>query len=97
MNETFDLLTLALLPDVGSRCARALLARAPLRDVLGHTADHTDLIPDRALRRLASGEAFDYAAVRALVAPEKPKVPALAVLAVPDLGAYDALLGEGRS
>jgi hypothetical protein len=29
--------------------------------------------------------------------PEKPKVPALAVLAVPDLGVYDALLGARRS
>jgi hypothetical protein len=51
----------------------------------------------RALEELlASGEAFDYAAVRELAAPEKPKVPALAVLAVPDLGVYDALLGEAR-
>jgi hypothetical protein len=46
---------------------------------------------------LASGESFDYAAVRELAAPEKPKVPALAVLAVPDLGVYDALLSEGLS
>jgi hypothetical protein len=52
----------------------------------------------RALEQLlASGEAFDYAAVRALAVPEKPKVPALAVLAVPDLGVYDALLGKGHS
>lgn len=52
----------------------------------------------RALEELlASGEAFDYAAVRELAAPEKPKVPALAVLAVPDLGVYDALLSEGLS
>lgn len=49
----------------------------------------------RALEQvLASGEAFDYAAVRSLAAPEKPKVPALAVLAAPDLGVYDALLGS---
>jgi hypothetical protein len=47
--------------------------------------------------RLASGEAFDYASVRALAVPEKPKVPELAVLAAPDLGVYDALLGKGRS
>lgn len=47
--------------------------------------------------RLASGEAFDYGSVRALAAPEKPKVPELAVLAAPDLGVYDALLGQGRA
>jgi len=47
--------------------------------------------------RLAAGEAFDYASVRALAAPEKPRVPELAVLAAPDLGVYDALLGKGRS
>jgi len=47
--------------------------------------------------RLASGEAFDYASVRALAAPEKPKVPELAVLAVPDFAVYDALLGQAHS
>jgi transposase len=47
--------------------------------------------------RLASGEAFDYASVRALAAPEKPKVPELAVLTAPDLAVYDGLLGQGRS
>ena len=46
---------------------------------------------------LASGEAFDYAAVRALAVPEKPEVPALEALTVPDLGVYDGLLGEVRS
>jgi len=46
---------------------------------------------------LASGEPFDYAAVRALAAPEKPAVPALEVLPVPDLSIYDRLLGEVRS
>jgi len=50
---------------------------------------------ERALaQQLASGEPFDYAAVRELAAPEKPTVPALAALAAPDLGVYDALLGE---
>jgi hypothetical protein len=38
------------------------------------------------------GTAFDYAAVKALAAPERPAIPALATLAVPDLRAYDALL-----
>ena len=66
--------------------------------ILHLAASTLEATVERALaERLASGEALDYAAVRALVAPEKPKVPALAVLAVPDLGAYDALLGEGRS
>jgi hypothetical protein len=66
--------------------------------ILHLAASTLEATVERALaERLASGEAFDYAAVRALVAPEKPKVPALAVLAAPDLGAYDALLGERRS
>ena len=47
--------------------------------------------------RLASGEAFDYASVRALAVPEKPKVPELTGLAVPDLAVYDGLRGQGRS
>jgi hypothetical protein len=53
---------------------------------------------EQALGRLLSqGEAFDYAAVRALAAPEKPRVPELGALAVPDLASYDALLsGELR-
>jgi hypothetical protein len=66
--------------------------------ILHLAASTLEATVERALEeRLASGEAFDYAAVRARVAPEKPKVPELAVLAVPDLGAYDALLGEARS
>jgi hypothetical protein len=66
--------------------------------ILHLAASTLEAAVERALaERLASGEAFDYAAVRALAAPEKPKVPALSVLAVPDLGVYDALLGEGRS
>jgi hypothetical protein len=38
---------------------------------------------------------FDYAAVRELADPVRPQVPALATPVVPDLGVYDAFLGEG--
>ena len=66
--------------------------------ILHLAASTLEATVERALEvLLASGEAFDYAAVRARVAPEKPKVPALAELAVPDLGVYDALLGEAHS
>jgi hypothetical protein len=43
---------------------------------------------------LAQGEAFDYAAVKALAQPETPAVPTLRI-GVPDLGQYDALLAAG--
>ena len=66
--------------------------------ILHLAASTLEATVDRVLAdRLASGEAFDYASVRALAVPEKPKVPELAVLAAPDLGVYDALLGKGRS
>jgi hypothetical protein len=66
--------------------------------ILHLAASTLEATVERALTDLlGSGEAFDYAAVRALAAPERPQVPALAVLAAPDLGIYDALLGEVRS
>jgi transcriptional regulator with XRE-family HTH domain len=66
--------------------------------ILHLAASTLEATVERALaQQLASGEAFDYTAVRALAAPERPKVPALAVLAAPDLGIYDALLGQVRS
>jgi hypothetical protein len=43
---------------------------------------------------LERGEAFDYAAVKALAQPETPAVPMLRIGA-PDLGQYDALLAAG--
>jgi len=43
---------------------------------------------------LACGEAFDYAAVRSLASPAPSDVPQLPALSVPDLGVYDALIGE---
>ena len=66
--------------------------------ILHLAASTLEATVERALaQQLASGEAFDYTAVRALAAPERPKVPALAVLAAPDLGIYDALLSQVRS
>jgi hypothetical protein len=43
---------------------------------------------------LARGEAFDYAAVKALAQPVEPSVPELHI-GVPDLRLYDALLAAG--
>jgi hypothetical protein len=43
---------------------------------------------------LATPRAFDYAAVRAIASPEKPKVPDVKI-GVPDLSVYDALLAGG--
>jgi hypothetical protein len=43
---------------------------------------------------LLRGDAFDYAAVKALAQPETPAVPVLRIGA-PDLGQYDALLAAG--
>jgi DNA processing protein len=57
VDEAFDLLTLALLPDVGPGTVRQLCARAPARAVLLRPAEHTDLLPARARAGLASGTA----------------------------------------
>ena len=57
MDESFDLLTAALLPDIGPGTVRQLCARGPLRDALQRPADHADLIPARARELLASGAA----------------------------------------
>jgi hypothetical protein len=43
---------------------------------------------------LAEGAGFDYAAVKALAAPETTAVPVLG-LPAPDLGVYDRLLVGG--
>ncbi len=65
--------------------------------ILHLAASTLEVTVERALEAfLASGERFDYAAVRALASPEKPTVPALAELATPDLQVYDALL-EGHA
>lgn len=57
MESSFDLLTLAMLDEVGPRRARDLLGRGPLADTLAHADDHGDLLPRRARERLRSGEA----------------------------------------
>ncbi len=48
---------MALLPDVGPRCARELLQRGPISDLLAHPEEHRDLLPEAARRQLASGAA----------------------------------------
>ena len=56
------------------------------------TGEHT---VEQALSGLLErGEAFDYAAVKALAQPAQPAVPALHI-GVPDLRRYDALLAAG--
>jgi hypothetical protein len=51
---------------------------------------------ERALRKLLQERvAFDYAMVRELAAPAQPTIPELVKPVVPDLGVYDAFLGEG--
>src|SRR5919204_6285893 len=57
MDTTFDLLTLALLPDVGARTARDLAARGPLRAVLDRPSAYSDLLGDAACALLRTGEA----------------------------------------
>jgi len=57
VEETFDLLTLALLPDVGPGTVRKLCARLPLRDVLARPEDHGDLLGRGARDLLKSGGA----------------------------------------
>ena len=57
MDETFDLLTLALLHDVRPKAVRELCARLPLKDALQRPADHADLLPPSARERLLSGQA----------------------------------------
>ena len=57
MASTFDLLTLAVLTDVGPRRATALCARGPLEAVLAHPDDHADVLPAEARQELRSGAA----------------------------------------
>ena len=44
---------------------------------------------------LETSQAFDYAMVKQLAAPDKPAVPELSVPTAPDLTAYDQLLAGG--
>jgi DNA processing protein len=57
VDDTFDLLTLALLPEVTPRTVRQLCARLAVKDALARPGDHPDLLPPRARRLLRSGEA----------------------------------------
>jgi DNA processing protein len=53
--STLDLLTLALLPEVGPRTVRQLAEREPLADVLAHPRRHADLLRSPALSALEGG------------------------------------------
>lgn len=57
MAETADLLTLALLPALTPRAARALLARGALADVLARPDEHEDLFSPAAVELLRTGAA----------------------------------------
>jgi DNA processing protein len=57
MTSTFDLLTLAVLPGVGSRRAAELRLRGALADLLARPDDHADLLPAEAREALRSGSA----------------------------------------
>lgn len=89
MDPNFDLLTLALLPDVGPRAVRALAARGPLGDVLSHPEESSDLLSAPALAALRSGDA------RRIAETERSRACALGleIVALCD-AAYPALLRE---
>jgi len=57
MATTFDLLTLAVLTDVGPRRATALRSRGSLDRVLARPGDHDDVLPAEARAELRSGAA----------------------------------------
>jgi DNA processing protein len=57
LDQTFDLLTFALLPGAGARALRALRARGPLCELLARPDESADLLAERAIARLRSGEA----------------------------------------
>jgi len=57
MASTFDLLTLAVLTDVGPRRATALRSRGDLDSVLARPDDHRDVLPAEAREELRSGAA----------------------------------------
>jgi DNA processing protein len=59
---TLDLLILALLPGLGPRGRRDLLARGCLAEILARPGDHGDLLAPAAQRALMSGEARRRAA-----------------------------------
>lgn len=87
MDPNFDLLTLALLPDVGPRTVRALADRGALGDVLARPRESADLLSAPALALLQSGEA------RRIAERERASAEALGlkIVALSD-AAYPALL-----
>jgi DNA processing protein len=89
VDPNFDLLTLALLPDVGPRAVRALAARGPLGDVLSRPEESSDLLPASAVGMLRSGEA------RRIAEAERSRASALGlqIVALCD-ASYPALLRE---
>ena len=70
MNETFDLLKLALLPETRPQTLRELRARGGVRELLEHPQDHSDLLSQAARALLASGAARQRAEVEARRAAE---------------------------
>lgn len=76
MDDTLDLLTFALLPDVRPAAVRELCARLPLEEVLLRPGDHADLLPASARGRIASGEA------RRLADDERRRCQALGIAIV---------------
>jgi DNA processing protein len=71
VDETLDLLTIALLPAVGPRTARDLAARAPLAEVLARPRDHADVLSPDAIRELLSGQARGRARAEWARAPSR--------------------------
>ena len=57
MDDTFDLLTLSLLPGMSPRACRDLAARAALIEALGRPQDHADLFGEGGCALLSSGAA----------------------------------------
>jgi len=57
VDDAFDLLTLALLPDVGPGTVQKLRARVSARQVLLRPDEHADLVPASARTRIVSGDA----------------------------------------
>jgi DNA processing protein len=57
VQQTFDLLTAALLPGVGPKRVADLAARGALGEVLSRPGDHVDLLPEEARQALRTGAA----------------------------------------
>ena len=74
-----------------------LFRRAALEVNFAAGIEHEDVhgaVEQALVTLLERGEAFDYAAVKALAQPVEPAVPVIHI-GVPDLRRYDALLAAG--